>query len=56
MPGKGDIDWKKFIDTLKEIGYDDELVIEHEDLEYQDTVEKVKEGLELGYKYLKERM
>lgn len=34
----------------------DELVIEHEDLEYQDTIEKVKEGLELGYKYLKEKM
>lgn len=56
MPGKGDVDWDKFIATLKEIGYDDELVIEHEDLEYQDTLEKVKEGLELGYNFLKERV
>lgn len=56
MPGKGDVDWDKFISTLKEIGYDDELVIEHEDLEYQDTLAKVKEGLELGYNFLKARI
>ncbi|MGF6906530.1 sugar phosphate isomerase/epimerase family protein [Fusobacterium sp. PH5-44] len=53
MPGKGNVDWKKFVETLKEIGYNDELVIEHEDLEYEGTIEKVKEGLELGYIYLK---
>lgn len=52
MPGKGDVDWDKFIETLKEIGYTDEVVIEHEDLEYQDSLEKVKEGLKLGYEYL----
>ncbi|MDR3259941.1 MAG: sugar phosphate isomerase/epimerase [Fusobacteriaceae bacterium] len=56
MPGKGNIDWDKFIGALKEIGYDDELVIEHEDLEYQDTLELVKEGLDLGYKFLKNKI
>ena len=56
MPGKGDIDWKKFIETLKEIGFNDEIIIEHEDLEYQDSIEKVKEGLEIGYNYLKDLM
>lgn len=54
MPGKGDINWKKFIETLKEIDYKDEIIIEHEDLEYQDSIEKVKEGLEIGYNYLRD--
>ncbi|MEG0069548.1 MAG: sugar phosphate isomerase/epimerase family protein [Cetobacterium sp.] len=56
MPGKGDIDWQKFIDTLKEINFNNEIIIEHEDLEYQDSLERIKEGLEIGYKYLKDRM
>ena len=56
MPGKGDIDWDKFMSVLKEIGYKDEVIIEHEDLEYQDTLEKVKEGLTLGYKFLSEKL
>lgn len=56
MPGKGDIDWQKFINTLKEIGFNSEVIIEHEDLEYQENISKIKEGLEIGYNYLKDFM
>jgi sugar phosphate isomerase/epimerase len=56
MPGKGMIDWDRFIATLYAIGYDNELVIEHEDLEYQDTPEQIKEGLTLGYQFLKDKL
>ncbi len=56
MPGRGEINWAKFINALKEIGYDGVISIEHEDLEYEGTVEKVKEGLKLGYKFLSERL
>ena len=56
MPGRGDIDWSAFLETLKEIGYDKNLVIEHEDPEYEGTIEKVKDGLSRGYKFLKNQL
>lgn len=52
MPGLGDIDWKAFIDKLKEVGYEGVLSIEHEDPVYEGSEEKVKEGLKLGVEYL----
>jgi sugar phosphate isomerase/epimerase len=52
MPGKGNIDWTAFIDTLQEIGYDGALSIEHEDPEYEGSEEAVKEGLRLGLSHL----
>ena len=52
MPGRGDIDWAAFVRTLREIGYDDVLSIEHEDPEYEGTTDKVKEGLRLGVEHL----
>jgi sugar phosphate isomerase/epimerase len=38
MPGDGDIDWKEFLDTLKEIGYKGEMVLEahHQSLDAKD--------------------
>ena len=38
MPGDGDIDWKEFLDVLKEIGYKGEMVLEahHQSLEAKD--------------------
>lgn len=52
MPGRGEIDWAKFLKALEENGYDGVISIEHEDPEYEGTVEKVKEGLKLGYQFL----
>jgi sugar phosphate isomerase/epimerase len=53
MPGRGEIDWKAFLKELKHNGYDYVVSIEHEDPEYEETEEKVKEGLKLGFEYLK---
>jgi sugar phosphate isomerase/epimerase len=54
MPGKGEIDWSEFIDTLRSIGYDDVISIEHEDPEYEGSIEQIKEGLTLGREHLAE--
>jgi sugar phosphate isomerase/epimerase len=52
LPGLGQIDWKKFISTLQEGGYDYVLSIEHEDPVWEGTEAKVKQGLGLGLKHL----
>ncbi len=54
MPGLGQIDWKKLICSLQESGYDNALSIEHEDPIWEGTEEKVKKGLTLGLKHLKQ--
>ena len=45
MPGLGDVDFDKLIDTLGKCGYDGVVSIEHEDPDYEGSLEKVKEGL-----------
>ena len=52
IPGFGEIDWMRFINTLQEHGYDEVLSIEHEDPVWEGTEEKVKAGLILGRKHL----
>lgn len=52
MPGRGQIDWEKFISTLKANGYNGVISIEHEDPEYEGSEAKVKEGLQQGFNYL----
>lgn len=54
MPGTGEIDWGKFIQKLQEFGYDYVLSIEHEDPVWEGSVEKVKKGLRLGQKHLRQ--
>lgn len=54
MPGLGQVDWAKFIKALIDVGYDSVISIEHEDPLYEGSEEKVKEGLKLGYDYLKQ--
>ena len=56
MPGRGAIGWRAFIATLREIGYDGPLSIEHEDPEYGGAEDRVKEGLRLGLDHLRERL
>lgn len=56
MPGSGAVDWGEFIATLREIGFDGTLSIEHEDPEYEGSEEKVKEGLRLGLSHLQSCM
>ena len=52
IPGLGSIDWKRFISTLQESGYDGALSIEHEDPVWEGSEVKVKHGLALGLKHL----
>lgn len=52
MPGLGEINWRSFISTLQENGYDEVLSTEHEDPIYEGSEEKVKKGLVLGRQYL----
>jgi len=52
MPGLGEIDWEKFISTLRENGYDHYLSIEHEDPVWEGSEEKIKSGLILGHNHL----
>lgn len=52
MPGLGQINWKRFISELHEIGYEGVISIEHEDPLYEGSEEKVKQGLKLGIEYL----
>ncbi|MDM8527026.1 sugar phosphate isomerase/epimerase [Anaerolineales bacterium HSG24] len=54
MPGLGEIDFGAFVKALQDSGYDSVLSIEHEDPEFEGSVEKTKEGLALGLKHLQE--
>ncbi len=51
IPGFGEIDWRRIVNILKEANYQGGFVIEHEDPVF--SGERRKEGLILGYKYLK---
>ncbi len=53
IPGRGELDWDKFIQELKKNGYDKTISIEHEDADYEQGLASVQEGLLLGRSYLK---
>ncbi len=53
LPGLGDIDWRKFLAALHEIGYEGTVSIEHEDRNWESTTEKKKEGLLFSKRHLK---
>jgi sugar phosphate isomerase/epimerase len=50
IPGEGVVDWTAFFGELKNIGYNGDVDIEHEDPNYMN--DKFDEGLHLGYKFL----
>ncbi len=54
IPGRGSIDWKTLLGTLKQNGFDGDVNIEHEDAEFSGTDEKCKEGLIKGLHTLRE--
>lgn len=56
IPGKGEIDWKKWAAALRAVGYDGALSLEHEDPEYEATEELVIEGLFIGKQNLEEAL
>jgi sugar phosphate isomerase/epimerase len=48
LPGRGDMDWSRFIGALSEAGYDYVVSIEHEDREYEGSEDLVKRGFYLA--------
>lgn len=52
IPGRGIINWEKFVDTLQQIGYDGVISIEHEDPVWEGSIEKVEKGLILAKRHL----
>lgn len=54
IPGHGLLDWKKLIELLRVAGYDKTISIEHEDQDFEETLDLVKEGLVLGKDFLKQ--
>jgi sugar phosphate isomerase/epimerase len=53
IPGSGDIDWRKWIDALVDVGYDGPVCVEVEDEEYEGPVERRREALEISHKVLR---
>ncbi len=53
LPGRGDMDWSRFIGALSAAGYDYVISIEHEDREYEGSEEVVKRGFYLAREAVK---
>ena len=45
LPGRGDVDWARFLAALRDAGYDGPVCIEVEDREYEGSLERRKESL-----------
>jgi sugar phosphate isomerase/epimerase len=48
MPGLGDVDWSVIFSGLYRAGYDGPVIIEHEDRNFEGTIELVKRGFLLA--------
>jgi sugar phosphate isomerase/epimerase len=53
IPGLGEVDWRRYVDTLYEGGFTGVLSVEHEDPVWGGTPEKVEDGLEIAYRNLR---
>lgn len=52
IPGRGDIDWKEFIDKLNTINYTGPIVVEVEDRAYEDSDESIIAAVTESYEHL----
>jgi len=48
MPGLGDVDWPGFFSNLYGIGYDGPVIIEHEDRNFEGSIENIHRGFYLA--------
>jgi sugar phosphate isomerase/epimerase len=53
IPGRGEIDWGRFVDALYEGGFDGVLSVEHEDPVWGGSPELVEAGLEIAHRTLR---
>lgn len=52
LPGRGDVDWVRFLQAVKEIGYDGPTCVEVEDREFEGSLEQRKQSLVVASQYL----
>ncbi|MGH3041330.1 MAG: sugar phosphate isomerase/epimerase family protein [Gaiellaceae bacterium] len=52
IPGLGDVDWRRYVDTLYEEGFDGVLSVEHEDPVWGGSPDRVEAGLEIARRTL----
>jgi len=48
LPGRGEIDWGRFVGALREVGYDHVISVEHEDEEFEGSDDLVERGFEVA--------
>jgi sugar phosphate isomerase/epimerase len=53
LPGRGDIDWAKFLRALKDSGYDGPICVEVEDREFEGDLTHRKQALAFSSEYLR---
>jgi sugar phosphate isomerase/epimerase len=53
MPGRGEIDWGRFVGALRDVGYDGVLSVEHEDEDFEGSDELVERGFVLARDHLR---
>jgi sugar phosphate isomerase/epimerase len=53
VPGLGDVDWRRLVDTLYEGGFDGVLSVEHEDPVWGGTEDRIRTGLEVAHRTLR---
>jgi sugar phosphate isomerase/epimerase len=53
LPGRGDIDWPKFLRALKDSGYDGPVCVEVEDRAFEGDLEHRKQALAFSSEYLR---
>jgi sugar phosphate isomerase/epimerase len=53
IPGLGEVDFRRYVDTLYEGGFDGTLSVEHEDPVWGGTPAKVEQGLEIAHRTLR---
>ena len=56
IPGHGDIDWARLIGELRRCGYDGTISIEHEDKQYEGSLDRVLDGLKKSQALLRPLM
>ena len=53
VPGLGDVDWRRIVDTLYEGGFDGVLSVEHEDPVWGGNEDLVRDGLDVAHRTLR---
>ena len=53
IPGRGQLDWNRLIDTLYSGGFDGTIAVEHEDPVWSGSTEKIQQGLRIAVRTLR---